>query len=352
MIIKDIKLIFHERRMPVLLGILILLAVVGIMFGRPNTESAKVAIGVADNDNSEYSKLLLSYFEENDVFNSYIDVYEGSEDELAGMFGEGRLDMYLVIPEEFTEKLIYIDNTPIKAVVNSSDRTKSVVYKNLLDSYAAYISSVELNCQALYDIMLREGYDRSEVDNVNVAISYELIFTALGKDDFFKRVEIERFEGVSLVNYYVYSAMVLLVLYIGLFAGLGAIRERLSNVSLRLKSTGIGRGKQLFSKWIAYGLTTGVIAAAVMLLINASGRMNFTAGSILFIIAAIFASCLIFLLISSVPDSEGGYVIFANMMILLVTIVGGGIIPIMYLPEAIANVARFTPNYWFIKVLL
>ena len=50
--------------------------------------------------------------------------------------------------------------------------------------------------------------------------------------------------------------------------------------------------------------------------------------------------------------SEGGYIIFSNMLILLLTIVGGGIIPVMYLPEAIARVARFTPNYWFIKMLL
>ena len=44
--------------------------------------------------------------------------------------------------------------------------------------------------------------------------------------------------------------------------------------------------------------------------------------------------------------------ILGNMLILFTTIAGGGIIPIMYLPEGCAVVARFTPTYWFIKLIL
>jgi hypothetical protein len=70
------------------------------------------------------------------------------------------------------------------------------------------------------------------------------------------------------------------------------------------------------------------------------------------VFASVFVSCFVFVVFGSCFKSLGSYIITANMLILLITVAGGGIIPIMYLPEAMASVARLTPNYWFIRMLL
>lgn len=352
MIFKDIRLIIRDRSFSVLLVFLAAAAVVAILFGRSGLSTPRINMGIVDNDKTEYSKLLITYLEENTVFNSYINVVEGTEQEMKASFYEGGLDLYFVIPEEFSKNLMVINNIPMKVVINSSDTTKAVLYNNLLKSYSRYISAVELNCQSLYEIMLLEGYPESLCDKENVAISYDLLFTALGKDAFFNFDYEERFTGVSLVNYYVYSAIVLAVMYIGMLAGLSSLRERLSNVSIRLKAAGIPFAKQAVSKTMAYTIVYGGLVLLVMLTVNIFAEFSFPARSIVLSIVAIFAAAVVFSVIGRMCKSTSSYIIAANMIILLLTIVGGGIIPVMYLPEAIAKLARFTPNYWFIRVLL
>ena len=75
-------------------------------------------------------------------------------------------------------------------------------------------------------------------------------------------------------------------------------------------------------------------------------------GRILFIFAAIAVSCILFMIIARFVNSVPGYMVLGNMLILFMTIAGGGIIPIMYLPEGVLTIARFTPTYWFIKLIL
>ena len=352
MIIKDMKLLLRERKMLIVLAVLIIIGVMGAAFAQPSLSARKVRFGVADADDSTYSRLLISYFSENEDFSSYIELVRGSEEELDRMLKNGEIDLYLCIPEDFAARLMRIDNVPIRAVVDSSDATKAVLYKNLLESYAKYISAVEVNAQAVYDIMEQEGYDPDEVSSVNYSLSYDLIFTALGKDAFFEHVELERIEGVSLVNYYVSAGIVLTAMYAGLIAGLSFLRERKSLASDRLRSAGVGLKTQFASKLTAYFVLCGLAFCILTIVVNVSGRMHFSIISTASMLAGLLAFCILFMLISCCTDSIGSYSIFANMIILLLTIVGGGIIPIMYLPEAVARVARFTPNYWFIRTLL
>ena len=352
MIIKDMKLLLKERKMLIVLIALVLIGAVGVMFAQPSLSGTKVRFGVYDADDSQYSKMLVSYFEENENFSSYITLVQGTPDELDRMLANGELDLYLMIPEDFAARLMRIDNVPIRAVIDGSDMTKAVLYRNLLESYAKYIGSVEVNAQAVYDIMSEEGYSREEVNSVNYSLSYDLIFTALGKDDFFEHVELERIEGVSLVNYYISAGIVLVIMYAGLMAGLSFLKERKCLASERLRCAGKSVASQFFSKLTAFFILCGIAIGVLIAVLNLSGGIHFSIGSIFFIYVGLALFCAFFMLISQFTDSAGSYSIFANMLILLLFVVGGGIIPIMYLPEAVASVARFTPNYWFIRTLL
>ncbi len=352
MLNKDLKLILHEPRLGLLAAILLVTAIAAVFFGHANSASPRIAMGVADNDASDYSNILISYFRDNEVFNSYIEVVEASEEELESRFFDGELDIYLVIPKDFTVNLININNVAMKAVINSSDPTKAVVYRNLLESYSRYITAVEAGCQTLYDVMRADGYDRSDVESENVAVSYDLIFTALGKDAFFEREYIERFEGISLVNYYIYSLVMLLVLYIGAFAGLSGLKEKLGSAQKRLATIGRSPLFGKLSKAFAYTLVCGGLLCIVLIAVNLFSPVTVRPGAVAVVLGAVFVSCFVFVVFGSCFKSLGSYIITANMLILLMTVAGGGIIPIMYLPEAMASVARFTPNYWFIRMLL
>lgn len=342
----------RERKMLLLLACLLLLITAGVFLYASVETKPAIRLGVADEDDSEYSRLLLSYFEDNENFGSYISIIRGKRPELESKFDAGELDVYLVIPEDFAERLINIDNVPIEAVVSTEDLTKSVLLKNVLEAYAGYISAVEVHCQALYDVMADEGYDREKITEVNTAISYDLIFTALGKDDLFKRIETERFHSIPLTNYYIYSAIVLLILYAGLLAGLNYLNERRSRIYERLISAGVPRFRIWGGKLAAFSAVYSVAAVAGYVIMTVAGSMEFSGLCILVIILGLTFACILFFVLASFFKTAGAYITAANMLILLSTVAGGGIIPIMYLPRALTSIARFTPNYWFIQFML
>ena len=318
--------------MIILLIALLVLSAAGIMFCVQETTGPAVRFGIADEDQTEYSGLLVTYFDENEVFSSYFQVVRGTRYELSDMFDAGELDMYLIIPKDFTENLSDIINMPIEGKINSSDKTKAVLLTNLANAYSTYISSVEMNCQGIVNAML--------------------LFTALGKDSFFKREIIERFEGISLVNYYIYAGMILIILYAGLLAGLKTLKERVSKVGDRLVSAGIGKTRIFISGLAAFLIVYGVIMLVAVGLIAALSELSIPGSAVFFIFSAIVVSCVLFMIIARFMNSVSGYMVLGNMLILFMTIAGGGIIPIMYLPEGVLAVARFTPTYWFIKLVL
>ena len=353
MLSKDLKLIFSDKKMIILLIALLVLSAAGIMFCVQETTGPAVRFGIADEDQTEYSGLLVTYFDENEVFSSYFQVVRGTRYELSDMFDAGELDMYLIIPKDFTENLSDIINMPIEGKINSSDKTKAVLLTNLANAYSSYISSVEMNCQGIVNAMRKDGcYESSKISEVNRTVSFELLFTALGKDSFFKREIIERFEGISLVNYYIYAGMILIILYAGLLAGLKTLKERVSKVGDRLVSAGIGKTRIFISGLAAFLIVYGVIMLVAVGLIAALSELSIPGSAVFFIFSAIVVSCVLFMIIARFMNSVSGYMVLGNMLILFMTIAGGGIIPIMYLPEGVLAVARFTPTYWFIKLVL
>lgn len=352
MIKKDILLLFHDRKVFVLVLSLLVVCTIGLIFGQGFSDSETVTIGIVDNEKSSLSNMLTSYFTDNEDFNVFVNVFEGDEKQVRSEFMGGKLDMYFVIPENFTEDMIHMRNTPVKAVVNSADKTKAVVYKNLLDAYSTYITSVEVNIEALTFLMREEGYDSSQRSSENVSISWELAFTALGKDDFFDRIDLERTSGVSLVDYYIYSVLVMLVLYGGMITGFSVLKERNSLVSVRLRTCSVSAFAQCFSKIFVNTVFMSVIFNLLCILMSSFGNIEFSFKAGMTIVLGIFLSCLFFTILGVLIKSKGSFCFVANGLILLMTILGGGIIPVMYLPQSIVRVAQFMPNYWFISALL
>ena len=102
---------------------------------RAEAASERVAIGIVNRDDSLYSKMLLSFYEENGLFTSYVSVYIGEEEEVQGWFEEGRLDMYLVIPENFADSMTYLEHLPVQAVISTRKPAVEIMLTNLLKAY-------------------------------------------------------------------------------------------------------------------------------------------------------------------------------------------------------------------------
>lgn len=352
MIGKDIKLFISDTKTLLVLLVLALLGIAGVFLASGITPPTVITVGIVDHEQSNYSDMLKTYFAENEDFNAFVNIYEGTEEEVNSRFEKGKLDFYFVIPENFTSEMIGMKNTPIKAVINSDDKAKAAIYGALLESYSRYITSVEVNIESLTFRMRAEDYDRDLIREKNIEISWDLVMTALGKDAFFEREVFDRMASLPLTDQYIYSVLILLVLYSGMLTGYAVLLERKSGVRARLVSCGISPARTIISKVLVYGTLMSAAFLAVMTVMKQFGKIEFSFGTGLFLTALIFGAGIVFSILALLIRSKNGYCFFSNMAILLMTILGGGIIPVMYLPNALSKFAQFMPGYRFITFIL
>lgn len=352
---KDIKDIFGNKKRIGMAFLVLIIIIIGtsLYVLKPEKNLIKeLRLGVINEDSSSYSKLLLEYFKTSESFSAFISVYEGSREEVREEFKEGLLDAYLCIPKGFADNLMVLNHIPVEVVINGEDKSKAILIDNILKSYEKYIKAVELNCVALYDRMTVSGFDKGLINEKNVEISYDLIFTALGKESFFEFEEIGDYNHTSLKHYLSASFLCTLILYLTFYMGLFIRKEKDSGITGRLFAAGVPVWLYLLEKLIV--LSGVIVLPAIALILILKVFFSITISLLSFIsfltIVPAVISFVIFINIFFKKTSE--YLLAGNFLCLFSAIFGGGFIPGMFLPDKILKISQFTPTYWMIKILL
>lgn len=305
-----------------------------------------VSLGISNEDTSEYSSLLVNYFSDNTRFTEYVTVIEGTEEELEDRFAAGELDCYLVIPKEFVKSLIYMDHVPIRVYVSNENATKALLLRTVLESYETYITSVEINCVALYDRMREEGFLWEQIEKANVDISMELVFTALGKDTFFTQKKLEP-DGKPPWLLGVLHTTLFLIFYLICFPlGIRLQNRYQCGMFSRLKASGIPVWAQAVAMLLPYILWMG--AASGLLLLSASEKTLRVYGNLflLLMLLPLFTA-----LLSVICKKKQTYLLLYSIGMVSFLLIGGGIISVQYLPDHLQLLSGWMPNAYLSALL-
>ena len=315
-------------------------------------ENPKIALGVAKEDTSQYAELLMQYFNENEYFLQYVDLIEAEEAALQTALEEGSLDAYLVIPENFAQSMIDMENLPVKARVSMKNPTKALVLRYVMEAYENYIEAVEVNCTALYRRMKTEGFSYEARNAANVDVSLELIFTALGKDDFYKKRMVEteiqpEEDGVktlSMMQHYQYTGVYFVLMFLFLPAGLRIIELRRNGIARRLKVVNIPMAGIMTAVGIPY-LVLGASMLAVICYRETAMDSLFKA------MLLVLPWLPVFLLLGLFCENSQKYLFVCSMLLVCLAVFGGSLIPEEFLPDSFQTVAKWLPNRNFTYVM-
>lgn len=350
--IQEFKVLFKGKKLGLFMAVILAGVLAGFLMRGKDAQidqKERVSIGIVNHDTSIYSKMLLSFYQENGLFTSYVSIYLGGEEEIFSQFEEGKLDMYLVIPKNFADSMTYLEHLPVQAVISAKNPAIEIMLKTLLKSYEKYISSVEIHCVALYQIMLLSGMPRESAREMNEKISVQLILKALAKNDFFERHILENYKAVQLVPFYLHEIFLLGLTFLALLLGLAFQKEHHAGIYMRLASLGIGSFQILWQKELFLSVLLAV-AGAILFFLNPFGLFNsWQVVFLLFLYACLMGAAMLFM--AAALDKIKNYLLASNMFLLLGTILGGGIIPFMYLPKRMRSVARLLPNYNFLCLI-
>jgi ABC-2 type transport system permease protein len=351
-IIKEIKELYSDKKIWIGILTVLIMIIIGTSYNSQNQEKPtleQLRLGVINNDDSTYSDLLLNYFNSSETFSSLITVVMGEEAEVKEAFHLGELDIYLEIPKNFAYNLMKLKHTPINVTVNISDTTKAILFKNVLTSYAKYISAVEANAVGLYEIMKQDGMEKELVVETNQTVSIDLILTALGKEVFFDFQPVEQFPTTTILNYYISSVLVMALLYSGLYIGFQVLQEMKQGTFTRLRTTKTPLYQFLIAKTIIILLILCIAASVALSIMN--GKLV-SEREVLFCLSIIMFSLCEALFLSAVFGTTQRFVLAGNLLIFYFTVLGGGIIPIQFLPQDMLVLSKVTPNYYMIQGLL
>lgn len=344
---------WKNRRNIVFLVVLIIFMIGTICYVKEQAEeepeTGKIVLGVAKEDTSAYADLLLQYFNENEDFLKYVELIEDSRETLQKQMEENRLDAYLIVPENFAQSMLDMENLPIQAAVSMKNPTKALVMRHVMEAYETYIEAVEVNCTALYRRMREEGFSAEERDAANVEISLDLIFTALGKDDFFRkqiveRQEMQEKETLSLAKHYQYTGIYFAILFLFLPAGLRIISLRKCGMLTRLRAINVPAAGVLTTVGLPY------FAVSVVALLLVCRRLS--EGAVLS--DAMLLLCpwlLVFLMLGLCCKNSEQYLFICSMALVCLAVFGGSLIPEAYLPDSFQEIAKWMPNRNFTFVM-
>ena len=70
---------------------------------KKNQKLERIQIGIVNYDTSEYSKLLLSFFDGNEAVQNYVEIQHGTKEELETLLLQNKLQVLLIVPENFVK---------------------------------------------------------------------------------------------------------------------------------------------------------------------------------------------------------------------------------------------------------
>ena len=210
-------------------------------------------VAVVDKENSVLSRMLINNFKGNKSFSKMVNIKTMKEEAAEESFKENQLMGIIIIPEDFSKSLVYIENYPINIILNKREPLKSSVLKNMMESYGVYVSSVEKSIVAYIDYLEEYDFSQSELEDINENMSLQLILAALSERSLSGK-KINSIPSSSSAEYFIVAILVLLLMYNGVSSGNHLIKEINSGCLKRTVTSPAGSLSVLLSKWISFSI--------------------------------------------------------------------------------------------------
>lgn len=350
---NDIKIILDRKFWRKLVFPLFLLVILSSIFSNSFdkiNQIDKISISVIDNDNTYYSKNLVDNFIKNENFSHLYDIAT-TTDILS--FEEKDITAYIIIPKGFSEGLVYFQNPPVKVILNKSHTMKSLVLKNTLDAYGDYISAVDSSIHTLYTELKKVNYPSEELEKLNSLYSVEMVFLALGRNNFFDFISISEYPSVNSVTYFLLALTTVMIMYLSNKSSELIQYERDCGIFLKSRIYNIRGWTYILSKAISTSVITFIEIMPFFFVFDfALGIISINLPFIVALLAAILVISNLNIFIGLCTNNMRINKVVNNIVIFVFGILGGSFIPLAMIPRNIIFFSKLTPVYWINIALL
>ena len=316
----------------------------------------KVQVGLVGDTSNTYLEFGLFALRHIDSSRFAIDIIEMSETEAVERMGNGTLNAYIIIPENFAEQLEMGINTPITYVTcNGAMGLTSFLMIEIAEEISKLITGAENMIFAVqnygYRYRIKEAYQNETVE----LLFFQVVNSLVARTELFEIDVTGISGGVTLVEYYLCALTIVFLLFLGIAFCHIYVKKDMTMTKI-LVSRGCTPGRQIVGEYSSYLLLIGAsffVAAGyvgglylifkeqIVEMIDLQwDKVSLFLTGILPVVILITA--VQFLLFSAVPD------VVSSILLQFVFVFGMGYVsgcfyPMSFLPEVVQEIGNILP---------
>jgi len=349
---KDLILFFHDQRSVILTFLLPVILITLFAFaygsiGAYNGRSEPVKLMVADMDQTSASKEIIYRIDSLEDINIVIsDSAKSKELVIKGKFAGA-----LIINKGFQDSLEAGKATPIELVYDRSREMEiGILQQNIFRTVMSSAGEIVFKKSI-------EKYLQNQFPDIDKSISDNIIRAAIKNSNYTPVIKWTSIVGekndtkLGLIQAVAGTAILMLLFSV---AGVGtSILEEKENGTINrllyspLKGSAILYGKMMFAFFISILQLTSMFLFA-WLIFNMDLSVNIPA-LILMIIATAFAVSSLGIFLAAVAKTRQQAQNLSTIIILVMSAIGGSMIPLFIMPSILQKIALLSVNYWGIQ---
>ncbi|MCC5910963.1 MAG: ABC transporter permease [Clostridiaceae bacterium] len=314
-------------------------------------------IAVVNQDTHPLSNMLIEQVTNDENLKSLLNI-ELLEDEVEAE-SKVRQDIAVaavILPQGFIHSLETGTNHSVKLITNLNHPLKSHIIRSIMDSYMKSVSGGQSAVNAVWNYYhatdMTYEVQREKIDWVINDITLRAYFA---RNNVFEKRTIQGINSLSPLTFYLASITIILIMFSSLAGARTMADEEGNKISNRLHLAGVRRQQYVVGKFLGVFMTA--ILQSLVLLIAAAyfivgGLQREFFYILLLYMTVIFCVSSLSILTAVVIKSKESMDIIGSTVIFLMALIGGAILPYIYLPNWMQYLTKFTINYWSLDGLL
>ena len=343
---------------PILVAVLILLGVCSVsgivisghIYKDKSFTTVKLAYYLPDDDDMKYNRLALGMLEEMQSIEEAVTLMQVSTiDEGYKLISDGEVLFFIIVPERFFSGIMDSTNPPLDIVVKDTTSASSHIANELFMSYATYLGIAQAGIYSALDTVRSHGLDSTEISDIQNRVNLIYLDRALNKDGYIEQKDATNEGHLTLLQHYI-AVAVMLSLFFMTFIIAPLIKDYNYGIKELIYSNGLNDIHIFVCNFINTSLSLFIAFIPCMLAVSIAFKSSYALGFIVAIPVILFMA-----LIINVINSLSKNTIVNHMTLLAVTLIltyiGGGILPNAMLPQIIQHISTFMPGKYMISAI-
>lgn len=307
----------------------------------------RFTVALVNNDQSLETRTVLNYLENSEQIDEIFEIRRGEYEQAIAWLEEDAVAAVIIIPPRFGEYLAYSRSATLEVIPNHRRPLQFAVVDAVLNSMSNLVTATYSGINTVYHYLRETGISREQLDARLGSAVIAFTLQSIGRTRVLQTVTLSPLNHLTPVEYYSVSLGLIFLLAGGMTAFRPAFMGK--DVTLRLMAQGTGPLQLIMARFLSLALYLALPLTALFLLLSSLVE-TFRQGNPLYLaiifIAVIAAAASLFIFITYLFSNVAVANLAALVIIIFMSLAGGSIIPLAYLPPWLEAVHLFSFNRW------